>query len=37
MSAPGFTKAKRCTTIMDKATFLDKSIHIPDPNQFMWI
>jgi hypothetical protein len=37
MNALGVTKAKRGATIMNKATFLDKGIRIPNPNQFMWI
>jgi hypothetical protein len=37
MNMLGVIKAKRGTTIMDKATFLDKGIRIPDPGQFMWI
>jgi hypothetical protein len=37
MSALGCTKVKQRTTIMDRATFLDKGIRIPNPNQFMWI
>jgi len=32
MSAPSSTKARRPTTIMDKATFLDKGIRILDLN-----
>jgi hypothetical protein len=37
MNMLGATKAKRGTTIMDKATFLDKGIRILDPGRFMWI
>jgi hypothetical protein len=37
MSAPGATKAKKCATIMDKTTLLDKSTHIPNHNQFVVI
>jgi hypothetical protein len=28
---------KRRHTIMDRVTFLEKGIRIPDPKQFMWI
>jgi hypothetical protein len=37
MNALGVIKAIRRTTIMDKATLMDKGICILDPNQFMWI
>jgi hypothetical protein len=37
MNMLGATKAKKGTTIMDNATFLNKGIHIPDPGRFMWI
>jgi hypothetical protein len=30
MSALGVTKVKRRVTVMDKATLLDKGIHIPN-------
>ncbi len=36
-SVPGFLEARKHTTIMDRATLLHKDIHIPDPDQFMWI
>ncbi len=37
MSALGFTKSKRCATILDRTTLLNKGIHIPNLDQFMWI
>jgi hypothetical protein len=37
MSALGVIEARRCATIMDITTLLDKDIHIPDLDQFMWI
>ncbi len=37
MSALGVIEARRCATIMDIATLLNKGIHIPDLDQFMWI
>ncbi len=37
MSAPWATKARRCATIMDKTTLLDKGTHIPNRNQFVVI
>jgi hypothetical protein len=36
MSAPRVAK-KRRHAIMNRATLLDKGIHIPNLNQFMWI
>lgn len=33
MNAPGVTEARRCKTIMDRPTLLNKGIHIPNPNQ----
>jgi hypothetical protein len=32
MNAPSFIKVRRHVIIMDRATFMDKSIHILDPN-----
>ncbi len=37
MSVPGCTNVRRHATIMDKATFLNKGICIPNLNRFMWI
>jgi hypothetical protein len=37
MIAPWVTNAKRRATIMDRPTLLDKGIHIPDFDSFMWI
>ncbi len=37
MNVLGAIEAKRCTTIMDRITFLNKSICILDPIRFMWI
>jgi hypothetical protein len=37
MRALGAIEVRTCTTIMDRATLLNKGIHIVDPNQFMWI
>jgi hypothetical protein len=37
MNAPSFIKAKRHVIIMDRATLLNKGIHILDPDRFMWI
>ncbi len=37
MSALGAIEIRRRASIMDKATFLNKGIRIPDPNQIMWI
>jgi hypothetical protein len=36
VNAPNVIEARRCTTIMD-ITLLNKGIHIPDLDQFMWI
>jgi hypothetical protein len=36
MTTPRFN-ARRRTTILDKATLVDKGIWILDPNIFMWI
>jgi helix-turn-helix protein len=32
MNALSSIEVKRCATIMDKATLLDKGIHVPNPN-----
>ncbi len=37
MSVPSFTEVRRHTTIMDRATLLDKGIRIPNLDRFMWI
>jgi hypothetical protein len=37
MTTLGVADVKRRITIMDRTTLLDKGIHIPDPNIFMWI
>jgi hypothetical protein len=37
MSVPGAIEVKRCATIMDRTTLLEKVICIPNPYQFMWI
>jgi transcriptional regulator of NAD metabolism len=37
MNAPSFIEAKRHVIIMDRATLLDKGIHILDLDRFMWI
>ncbi len=37
MNASKAIEIRKCTTIMDRATLLNKGIHILDPNGFMWI
>ncbi len=37
MSALGSIEVRRCVTIMDRATLMDKGVHVPNPNRFMWI
>jgi len=35
MNAPSSMEAKRYIIVMDRATLLDKGIHILNPNRFM--
>jgi hypothetical protein len=35
MSVPQSTEVRKCATIMDRATLMDKNISIPNPNRFM--
>jgi hypothetical protein len=37
MSAPRVRKVRRCVTITDITTLLNKGIHILDHDRFMWI
>ncbi len=37
MTTPGAIDARRKVTILDRTTLLNKGIHIPDVDRFMWI
>lgn len=37
MTTIGATNVRRRTTILDRATLLDKGIFISNPDRFMWI